>query len=190
MPITIPFLQSILHPRPVDGHKGTFGHALLVAGSYGMAGAGILAGRGCMRSGVGKLTVHIPQRNNDIMQTALPEAILHHDEDDMRWTSMPVDTAPGTAYNAIGIGPGIHKAGNFGCLAPFPGEHGRLPRSHGARCRCPEHPFPAPRLVGIAATRHHHHATPVGVQETGGGRGMHGQCHPRAQGTPYHHHHP
>ena len=91
----------------MDGHKGIFGHALLVAGSYGMAGAGILAGRGCMRSGVGKLTVHIPQRNNDIMQTALPEAILHHDEDDMRWTSMPVDTASGTAYNAIGIGPGI-----------------------------------------------------------------------------------
>ena len=60
-----------------------------------------------MRSGVGKLTVHIPWRNNDIMQTALPEAILHHDEDDMRWTSMPVDTALGTAYNAIGIGPGI-----------------------------------------------------------------------------------
>ena len=107
MPITIPFLQSIIRPRPAEGHKGTFGHALLVAGSYGMAGAGILAGRGCMRSGVGKLTVHIPQRNNDIMQTALPEAILHHDEDDMRWTSMPVDTAPGTAYNAIGIGPGI-----------------------------------------------------------------------------------
>ena len=107
MPITIPFLQSILRPRPVEGHKGAFGHALLVAGSYGMAGAGILAGRSCMRSGVGKLTVHIPQRNNDIMQTALPEAILHHDEDDMRWTSMPVDTAHGTAYKAIGIGPGI-----------------------------------------------------------------------------------
>ena len=107
MPITIPFLQSILRPRPEDGHKGTFGHALLVAGSYGMAGAGILAGRGCMRSGVGKLTVHIPQKNNDIMQTALPEAILHHDEDDKRWTSMPVDTVPGTAYNAVGIGPGI-----------------------------------------------------------------------------------
>lgn len=107
MPITIPFLQSILRPRPVDGHKGTFGHALLVAGSYGMAGAGILAGRGCMRSGVGKLTVHIPKMNNDIMQVALPEAILNHDEDDLRWTSMPVDTASGTAYNAVGIGPGI-----------------------------------------------------------------------------------
>lgn len=107
MPITIPFLQSILRPRPVDGHKGTFGHALLVAGSYGMAGAGILAGRGCMRSGVGKLTVHIPQRNNDIMQTALPEAILNHDEDDKRWTCSPFESCLPNKYAAIGIGPGI-----------------------------------------------------------------------------------
>lgn len=107
MPITIPFLQSILRPRPVDGHKGTFGHALLVAGSYGMAGAGILAGRSCMRSGVGKLTVHIPQKNNDIMQVALPEAILHHDKDDKRWTAMPLDASVPIPYNAIGIGPGI-----------------------------------------------------------------------------------
>ena len=103
----IPFLQSILRPRPSEGHKGTFGHALLVAGSYGMAGAGILAGRGCMRSGVGKLTVHIPLRNNDIMQVALPEAILHHDEDDLRWTSMPLDASVPIPYNAIGIGPGV-----------------------------------------------------------------------------------
>ena len=109
MPITIPFLQSIIRPRPAEGHKGTFGHALLVAGSYGMAGAGILAGRGCMRSGVGKLTVHIPWRNNDIMQVALPEAILHHDEDDMRWTAMPLDASVPIPYNAIGIGPGIGR---------------------------------------------------------------------------------
>lgn len=107
MSITIPFLQSILRPRPVDGHKGTFGHALLVAGSYGMAGAGILAGRSCMRSGVGKLTVHIPQKNNDIMQVALPEAILHHDKDDKRWTAMPLDASVPIPYNAVGIGPGI-----------------------------------------------------------------------------------
>ena len=91
----------------MDGHKGTFGHALLVAGSYGMAGAGILAGRSCMRSGVGKLTVHIPKMNNDIMQVALPEAILNHDEDDKRWTAMPLDASVPMPYNAIGIGPGI-----------------------------------------------------------------------------------
>ena len=105
--ITIDVLRRMLRPRPTEGHKGTFGHALLVAGSYGMAGAGILAGRACMRSGVGKLTLHIPMRNNDIMQTALPEAILHHDDNDLRFTSMPLDTSIPISYNAIGIGPGI-----------------------------------------------------------------------------------
>lgn len=107
--IDIPFLQSILRPRPAEGHKGTFGHALLVAGSYGMAGAGILAGRSCMRSGVGKLTVHIPWRNNDIMQVALPEAILNHDEDDKRWTYSPFESCLPNKYSAIGIGPGIGR---------------------------------------------------------------------------------
>lgn len=105
----ITFLQSILRPRPAEGHKGTFGHALLVAGSYGMAGAGILAGKSCMRSGVGKLTVHIPQKNNDIMQVALPEAILHHDEDDKRWTRSPFESCLPNKYSAIGIGPGIGR---------------------------------------------------------------------------------
>lgn len=105
--VFLQLLQSIVLPRAVEGHKGTFGHALLVAGCYGMAGAGVLAGKGCMRSGVGKLTVHIPQHNNDIMQIALPEAILHHDKDARRWTSMPFAASSPTAYNAIGIGPGI-----------------------------------------------------------------------------------
>ena len=60
-----------------------------------------------MRSGVGKLTVHIPWRNNDIMQVALPEAILNHDEDDKRWTCSPFESCLPNKYSAIGIGPGI-----------------------------------------------------------------------------------
>ena len=105
--VSLQLIQSIVRPRTKDGHKGTFGHALLVAGCYGMGGAGVLAGKGCMRSGVGKLTVHIPRRNNDIMQISLPEAILHHDTSEVRWTSMPLSTFEQIAYNAIGIGPGI-----------------------------------------------------------------------------------
>ncbi|MDE5561444.1 MAG: NAD(P)H-hydrate dehydratase [Bacteroidaceae bacterium] len=105
--VSVKFLQGILRPRPAAGHKGTFGHALLVAGSYGMAGAGILAGRGCMRSGAGKLTVHIPHLNNDIIQQALPEAVLHHDADGRCWTSKFEDTSFPAIYNAVGIGPGI-----------------------------------------------------------------------------------
>lgn len=108
-PVTIdlPLLRSLIRTRPQDGHKGTFGHALLVAGSHGMAGASVLAGRACLRSGAGKLTVHIPRRNNDILQIALPEAVLHHDRDNARWTSSPFHPAQPGSYNAVGIGPGI-----------------------------------------------------------------------------------
>lgn len=108
--ITIEMLKTLVRSRPEDGHKGTFGHALLVAGSYGMAGAGILAGKACMRSGVGKLTVHIPRCNNEIMQISLPEAILHHDTSEVCWTSLPFVKSGNVAYNAIGIGPGIGTA--------------------------------------------------------------------------------
>ena len=62
-----------------------------------------------MRSGVGKLAVHIPWRNNDIMQVALPEAILNHDEDDKRWTCSPFESCLPNKYSAIGIGPGIGR---------------------------------------------------------------------------------
>ena len=62
-----------------------------------------------MRSGVGKLTIHIPPKNNDIMQVALPEAILNHDEDDKRWTCSPFESCLPNKYSAIGIGPGIGR---------------------------------------------------------------------------------
>lgn len=48
---------SLLPPRPDQGHKGTFGHLLLVAGSPGKAGAAMLAGEAALRSGVGLCTL-------------------------------------------------------------------------------------------------------------------------------------
>ncbi len=42
-----------LPPRKPDGHKGDYGRALLIGGSYGMAGAISLAGMACLRSGAG-----------------------------------------------------------------------------------------------------------------------------------------
>lgn len=89
--------------RSPYSHKGNMGHALLMAGSYGMAGAAILAAKSCMRSGVGKVTIHTPKRNNDILQISVPEAIIHHDRDD-QYITQAIDSEP---YNAIGIGPGI-----------------------------------------------------------------------------------
>ena len=94
---------SGLQTRPADAHKGTMGHALIVAGSQGMAGAAILASRGCLHSGVGKLTLHTPSTNNVILQCTVPEAILHLDEDEKRVTATS-DLRP---YKAVGIGPGL-----------------------------------------------------------------------------------
>lgn len=94
---------AMLKPRPPFGHKGIFGHALLVAGKYGMAGAAILAAKACLRSGVGKVTVHTPFGNNDILQVAVPEAILSHDKDNRVFT----EPVPTDMYAAVGVGPGI-----------------------------------------------------------------------------------
>lgn len=96
-------MAQLLKPRDPFGHKGTFGHGLLVAGKYGMAGAAILAAKACLRSGVGKVTVHSPQRNNDILQLAVPEALLSHDLDEQIFTHA-VATEP---YTALAIGPAI-----------------------------------------------------------------------------------
>ena len=96
---------SFLFPENEDivAHKGTFGHALLIAGSYGMAGASILSARACLRSGVGLLTVHVPIHNHDLLQTTVPEAIVQTDIHD-HYFAEPVDT---DRYQAIAIGPGL-----------------------------------------------------------------------------------
>lgn len=96
-------IRQKMRRRDDFAHKGSMGHALLVAGSYGMAGAAILAAKACLRSGVGKLTVHTPRRNNDIMQISVPEAVLHLDADAEVFTQ-PVDAVQ---YSAMGIGPGL-----------------------------------------------------------------------------------
>lgn len=101
--LTLDYLHSILKPRPAEGHKGTFGHALVIAGKFGMAGAAVLAARACLRSGVGKVTAHIPRGIYEIIQTSVPEAIVHLDADVDCFRS-PV-TCEG--YDAVAVGPGL-----------------------------------------------------------------------------------
>ncbi len=99
-------MASILKPRGKFTHKGTFGHALLVAGSYGKMGASVLAAKGCLRSGVGLLTVHLPGLGSQIIQIAVPEAMVSIDESGNMISQIPL--RPG--YKALGIGPGIGKS--------------------------------------------------------------------------------
>lgn len=96
-------MAAVFQPRSRFSHKGVFGHALLIAGSQGKMGAALLSARACLRSGAGLLTVHIPQRGEQIMQTAFPEAMLSFDPHLDYFTTVP-DTS---TYSAIGIGPGL-----------------------------------------------------------------------------------
>lgn len=98
--------NSLLKPRTKYSHKGTFGHALLIVGSYGKMGAAVLSARACLRSGVGLLTTRIPQCGYEIMQTAVPEAMALTDDAYEHFSFVP----PLQPYNAIGIGPGLGKA--------------------------------------------------------------------------------
>lgn len=101
-------VRPLLRSRSDFAHKGQMGHALIIAGSYGMAGASILATRSCLRSGAGKVTTLTPRRNYDILQMAVPEAILQIDNEDY-YFSDSVDTDD---IDALGIGPGIGQQEN------------------------------------------------------------------------------
>jgi len=95
----------LLKKRSKFSHKGTFGHALIIAGSYGKMGAAILAAHACLRSGAGLVHVHIPKVGYQILQTALPEAMLSIDRYENYFSEVPELSR----YNAIGIGPGLGK---------------------------------------------------------------------------------
>lgn len=96
-------VRALLRPRDPFAHKGQMGNAMMIAGSFGMAGAAILSSKACLKSGAGKLTVHTPKRNYEIMQISVPEAIMQIDHEEV-YFSEPVDTSD---FDAVGIGPGL-----------------------------------------------------------------------------------
>ncbi len=104
--MTAACVAQMLRPRPGDAHKGTMGHALLVAGSAGVGGCAVLAAESCLRAGVGKLTVCTPECNRLLLQLAVPEAVLGtlpH-----RGVNAPSpDARDYSQWQAVGIGPGI-----------------------------------------------------------------------------------
>ena len=98
-------VRSLVKPRKRFAHKGTFGHGLLIAGSYGMAGASILSAKACLKSGIGLLTVHVPIHNHDLLQVTVPEAIVHTDIQE-RYFAQPTHL---NKYSALAIGPGLGR---------------------------------------------------------------------------------
>lgn len=97
-------VRSICKKRNTAAHKGNFGHALLLAGSYGKMGAAVLSAASCLRSGAGLLTVHTAKCGYIPLQTAVPEAMVETDRNEQYLSSVSADLL---RYAAIGIGPGI-----------------------------------------------------------------------------------
>jgi ADP-dependent NAD(P)H-hydrate dehydratase / NAD(P)H-hydrate epimerase len=97
-------IRRMIRHRNRFANKGTFGHALLVCGSYGKMGAAVLSARACLSSGVGLLTCHVPGCGNLIMQTSIPESMLMMDKDEHINTEILGEISK---FSSIGIGPGI-----------------------------------------------------------------------------------
>ncbi|NND16078.1 MAG: NAD(P)H-hydrate dehydratase [Eudoraea sp.] len=89
--------------RPKFSHKGDFGHAMIIGGSYGKIGAVILAARACLRTGAGLVSSFIPGCGYTAMQTALPEAMTETDPGDTILTQIK----PVTKSDVVAIGMGL-----------------------------------------------------------------------------------
>lgn len=92
--------EKKLPGRAASGNKGTFGKALLIAGSNGMAGAAILAARAAYRTGAGMVKVITAEENRQILQQGIPEALYGS----CRQLSESLEWA-----DVIAIGPGIGR---------------------------------------------------------------------------------
>lgn len=99
-------ISGILRPRNKFDHKGKFGHALLISGSYGKIGAAVLGAKACLRTGAGLVTAFLPQCGYQIMQTSVPEVMVMTGSGEKVISDIP----DFSAFNCAAIGPGIGTA--------------------------------------------------------------------------------
>lgn len=103
--------HSLIHPklkhRNTFDHKGTFGHALICAGSKGKFGAAVFSAKACVSSGAGLTTVYTVLDGMPILQTAVPDAMGIYDDNEEITNSPILDS-----FNAIALGPGMGTGKN------------------------------------------------------------------------------
>lgn len=96
-------VYRVLRPRRLFTSKSDYGSAIIYAGCYGMMGAAVLAAKGALRSGVGKVTVESPKCGFSVLQSSVPEALFSHNSGELSLDHI----RPARRYDAIAIGPGI-----------------------------------------------------------------------------------
>lgn len=104
-------IRDRLPPRPPEAHKGTTGHALIVAGSLGKTGAAAMTAISALRAGAGLVTLATPQSLNQVLETLVLEAMTLPLPDDR--TGALVETAfdalfqAATGKQCLAVGPGL-----------------------------------------------------------------------------------
>jgi NAD(P)H-hydrate epimerase len=109
-----------LPARPAHGHKGSFGHVLIVAGSEGKTGAAALAARGAARAGAGLVTIGCPAGLNDILEVKCTEAMTSPlpDTADRALAAAGEDAVLALAAerDVVAMGPGVGRSHETGSL--------------------------------------------------------------------------
>ncbi len=163
---------ALLPDRPVTGHKGRFGHLLLLAGSTGKTGAAALAGNAAVRGGSGLVTVAAPSAVHDILEVKLTEAMTCPLAADNGLISPRAQNQIAELLEgrqALAIGPGLGQSEGLAALlawllvsAELPtvidadglnllvGQLGQLKQRSGAPVVLTPHPGEMARLSGLS----------------------------------------
>ncbi|MEM9001405.1 MAG: NAD(P)H-hydrate dehydratase [Bacteroidota bacterium] len=97
------YASSMYRPRTKFAHKGSYGHSLIVGGSYGKIGAIHLASKACLTVGGGLVTAFVPECGMIPLQTAVPEVMVLTTADERQISKIRYPFEP----TAIGIGMGM-----------------------------------------------------------------------------------
>lgn len=100
--VTVQDVKRLLKPRKSFSHKGTYGHALLIAGQEQTMGAALLCATGCLYAGAGLTTASIPVSGLTALNTALPE-VMYLSREALE------DASNLEKFNSIAVGPGLGK---------------------------------------------------------------------------------
>lgn len=109
---TAEMVAQILPPRPLNAHKGTFGKALIVAGSVNYTGAAYLASAAATRVGTGLVTLALAENLHPILASKLHEVtflLLPHDLGALVPSALPLLAKSLPDYDALLLGPGLGR---------------------------------------------------------------------------------
>ncbi|WP_343486687.1 NAD(P)H-hydrate dehydratase [Allomuricauda sp. d1] len=99
-----PLVKSFYRPRQKFTHKGTYGHAAIIGGSYGKIGAVHLTAKACLTTGAGLVTSYVPKCGYTPLQTGLPETMVATDANEHEVSRIDLPLKPDVAGIGMGMG--------------------------------------------------------------------------------------